>query len=323
MRFLPDKLLYTDTNYCLAKLEKWKPKPDCPPLAPIRVHFFWIGAFRAKQALSVKSLLATCNTPELLECWLWLDSADEVREAENNPHLAPLLPLLRIKHFQLDEERRDTPFANADWLGSDLRPAAISDIARLLVLHNYGGLYADLDTFFLRDINELRACIDDVECAYQWSYVPRVASAYLRLHARGRSVVSLMQAACVARTAHPNRIFNFDRQPPLDLLVLPSSGFSPLWLRVDGKDRKARAPFTRFPDFFRRFGWFFRRKPAIQHIADFFPGAFTYHWHNLWNAAEHADSYAGILDKACNRILQARYPDLPPLMSLGTNTSSK
>jgi len=323
MRLLPDPLLYTDTNYCLACLGKWRPAANYPPLAPIRIHFYWMGAFGAKQALSVKSLLATCNNPELVECWLWLHNSGAADTAHENRHLAPLLPLLRLKHFRLEEERRDTPFANAEWLGNDPRPAATSDIARLLILHNHGGLYVDLDTLFLRDINELRACFGDAECGYQWSYVPRVANAFLRLHAKGATVVSLMQAACAARTAHSNPMLNFDRKPPLDFLVLPSAGFSPLWLKVDGKDRKARVPFTRFADFFRRFGWLFRRDPSIQRIADFFPGAFTYHWHNLWNVAEHADSYAGILDHECNLILQTRHPELAPPMSFGENISAK
>jgi hypothetical protein len=87
---------------------------------------------------------------------------------------------------------------------------------------------------------------------------------------------------------------------------------------VDGKDSATHpVPFTRFSGFFRRFGWFFRRDPNIRSPRDFFPGAFAYHWHNLWNAPEHADSYAGLLDGWFNERLRERHPGLAPLARFG------
>ncbi len=323
MRFLEDSRLYTDSHYCLARLREWQPRPDSPPLERIPVHFYWMGSFGAKQALSIKSFLATHN-PASSECWLWVDTAEAVDAAHTNPHLAPLLPLVRVKHFRLEEETRGTPFEGQDWLRGKLTPAAISDIIRYAVLHNYGGLYADIDTLFLRDIDELRACVDDVDCAYQWSYIPRAASAYLRMRAGGPLIVDLMQAACAARTAHPDALFSFERKHPGDFLILPSSSFSPLWLRVDGKDNATGpVPFNRFSGFFRRFGWFFRRDPKIRTSLDFFPGAYAYHWHNMWRVPEHADSYAGLLDAEFNDRLRARYPDLAPLARFGLTLSPR
>lgn len=323
MRFLDDRRLYTDSLYCLAQLREWRPRSDAPPLERIPVHFYWMGPFGAKQALSLKSFLATHN-PACSECWLWVDTAEAAKAAFTNPHLAPLLPLVRVEHFRLDEEIRGTPFADQDWLRGKLTPAAISDIVRYVVLHNHGGLYVDIDTMFLRSPDELRACVDDVDCAYQWSYIPRAASAYLRMRARGPLIVDLMHAACAARTAHPDALFSFDRKHPGDFLILPSASFSPLWLRVDGKDHSsASVPFTRFSHFFQRFGWFHRRDRSIRASLDFFPGAFAYHWHNLWNVPEHADSYAGLFDAEFNVRLRARYPDLAPLGCFGLTPSPR
>src|SRR5690606_22095250 len=139
-------------------------------------------------------------------------------------------------------------------------------------------------------------------------------NAYLRLHAGGTVVVDLMRAANAARTAHSNPMLGFDRALPGDFLVLPSVLFSPLWLRVDGKDRATGpVPFNRFSGFFRRFGWLFRQDAAIRTSLDFFPGAYAYHWHNQWNADEHADSYAGMLDAEFNDRLLARHPGLGQL----------
>lgn len=322
MRFLPDPLLYTNSRHCLDRMRAWQPPSSSAPLERIPVHFYWMGPFGAKQALSLKSFLAT-HDPAFTECWLWFDTAKAIDAAATNPHLAPLLPLLRLKQFHLAADTAGTPFANQDWILGKLGPAAISDIARLTILHNHGGAYADIDTLFLRDINVLRACVADAECGYQWSYVPRVANAYLRLRARGPVVVDLMLAACAARSAHSNPMLSYERRLPGDFLVLPAAAFSPLWLHVDGKERADAAPFTRFADFFRRFGWFFQRDAAIRSPEDFFPGAFAYHWHNLWSASEHANSYAGLLDAWFNDRLRARHPGLAPLAHFGETPSPR
>jgi hypothetical protein len=320
MRLLPDPLLYTDSRHCLARMREWQPSTAARSLERIPVHFYWAGPFGAKQALSIKSFLATHN-PALSECWLWLDTQVAVQTASANPHLAPLLPLIHLRCFCLDEEILGTPFQGCDWVRGALRPAYVSDIARLAILHNHGGIYADIDTLFLRDIDGLRACIDDVECAYRWSYVPRAANAWLRLRARGPVVVDLMLAANAARSAHANPMLSFDRRLPGDFIVLPAAAFSPLWLHVDGKEHLRNAPLHRFSDFFRRFGWFFRHDPAIRSSSDFFPGAYAYHWHNLWNAAEHADSYAGLFDAEFNDRLHNRHPGLAPLARFGVTPS--
>jgi len=111
MRFLPDPLLYTDSRHCLAQARDWKPPGDTRSLARIPVHFFWTGPFGAKQALSIKSFLATHN-PAHSECWLWFDHAAAIDAAPGNPHLAPLQPQLRQQRFRLDEDARGTPFEN-------------------------------------------------------------------------------------------------------------------------------------------------------------------------------------------------------------------
>ena len=52
-----------------------------------------------------------------------------------------------------------------------------SDIARLMILFNYGGIYFDLDIILLKDIN----CILDFEFCYQWGGKTGGNNAFLRL----------------------------------------------------------------------------------------------------------------------------------------------
>ena len=53
--------------------------------------------------------------------------------------------------------------------------------------------------------------------------------------------------------------------------------------------------------------------PETTYIDNFFPGAFTYHWHGQWAAPEHRESYAGALDRDCNE----RLAPLGPLPAYG------
>jgi hypothetical protein len=101
-------------------------------------------------------------------------------------------------------------------------------------------------------------------------------------------------------------VLRFADNADLDLLVLPCPFFDPLLPHHDGRDRYEHAPFKRFDGFFRRFGWLHRRDETIRSYRNFFPGAFTYHWHNQWNAREHGKSYFGLFEREFDAILEAR-----------------
>jgi hypothetical protein len=112
-------------------------------------------------------------------------------------------------------------------------------------------------------------------------------------------------ARCAAGgTCHPKHAFGFAENRDLDLLVLPCPFFDPLWPHYDGQDSYDAAPFSRFADFFRRFGWRFRRRTDIRSYQDFFPGAFAYHWHNFWGAKQYKRSYFGLFNADFDRILR-------------------
>lgn len=315
MRRLPDATLYTQIDACLAFCRALPPEPASAAPTPVPVHFFWQGVFSAKAAFGLRSFLATQNlarTPAVL----WLEDAAEFEHAARNPHLAPLLPLIALRQFDAAREVEGTPFASAAWARDPGKPAAASDVARLAILYRYGGIYSDLDAVFLRELGPLMRLTDDAEFVFQWSREPRATHAFCRLHAGSDVTQKLMARANAARSAHPTAVLSYSDPLP-ELLVLPVACFSPLWLQVDEHDRSRSAPFGRFADFFRRFRWWFHRDPRFCVPENFFPGAFTYHWHGLWRASEHQDSYAGLLDAEFNRRLRARFPALPPLVGLG------
>lgn len=313
MRRLPQSDTYTSADRCLAFARKLPPpSPQPRPLTP--VHFFWQGrAFGAKAALCLRSFLAT-QDPRHFQAWLWLEDETAFNQAAHNPWLAPLLPHLNVQRYDWAELSRGTPLANRPWT-RDLLPAARSDLARLVCLARYGGCYSDLDALFLRDLGPLLDLAGDAEFCFQWGAVPRGTNAFCRHRAAGALIESLMRRADSAQTAHPTNLLDFPIAPE-EMLLLPVGLFSPLWLHDDGHERCQAAPFRHFAGFFRKFGWFHRRPATAVTLDSFFPGAFTYHWHGLWAAPEHADSYAGLLDQDC----RTRLASLGPLPAYGTRS---
>lgn len=317
MRFLPDARLYACTDDCLAYL-RGLPEPAATPgeaAEPLPVHFFWQGEFTAKPALCLKSFFAT-QDPARFPCWLWLDHAQVIARARTNPHLAPFLPLIQLRHFDLAAAAADTPCAGQPWVHRSAPAAAVSDLARLLILHHHGGIYSDLDALFLRDLRPLLALAGEAEFGFQWSYLPRGTNAFCRCRRHGPAVRAWLDLANLARSAHPAHLLDYQRHAH-DVLMLPAAFFSPLWLHFDRRDRSAAAPFDRFTDFFRRFRWWFPRNERIASQRDLFPGAFTYHWHGCWRAPEHRDSYAGIVAAALETELARRQPALAALPPFG------
>ena len=78
-----------------------------------------------------------------------------MRTTRRSPFLRPLLPFLEVRRFDPALETEDTPLAGRPDLHGDGNPVARSNLARFAVLYRHGGVYADMDTMFLRDLRPL------------------------------------------------------------------------------------------------------------------------------------------------------------------------
>jgi hypothetical protein len=304
VRFLPQARFYRRTEDCLAYLRELVGEDEngCRPSQ--RYHMYWFGPFGRKPAFAVKSFLAT-QDPGRSELWLWLDADEGYEGHQDNEFLAPLIPHITVRRFCPGTEARGTPLERAAGsLNGDMTRIGRPNFFRLVVLHNHGGVYVDADTMFLRDMGVLLDVLSPgEEFCYQWSSKPCGTTAIMRLHQGGETVNRLL-ARCEERgSCRPRNILAFEDGADLDLLVLPCVFFDPLWLHFDSTDSYLDAPFDRFADFFRRFGWRFRPKPEIRSHRDFFPGAFAYQWHNCWRAREHEASYFGMFEREFDRML--------------------
>ena len=248
-------------------LEFCRSLPDAPPREPITFHMYWrergpglwpkVRPFGRKQALPVKAFLATQDR-SLSQLLLWSDA-----DLSSNRWLQPLLPCITLRFYDPAKEARGTPLEAhpAIYRQRDRRAYRDGDLFRILVLHNYGGVYADMDTVLLRSLGVLL----DQEFVYQWD---RFDDAY------APALMRLRQGSAFAR-----ELIN-------GVLEIPPGKYN--WGRENVKRAIERGrAITVFPSPFFNTEWQadpgfkpFRNTPAS---GNFYDGAFAWHWHNQWD----------------------------------------
>ncbi|CAH7687064.1 hypothetical protein PPACK8108_LOCUS21796 [Phakopsora pachyrhizi] len=168
--------------------------------------------------------------------------------------------------------------------GYDRLSVVLSDMARFVLCHRFGGIYLDADTILLRDWEELWGWRG--QFAYRWSRLEKYNTAVLRLH-RHSAMGSFLFKTALANGLdfHPMTISRYTKDANLEslLLRLPDALFDSAWLNTEyyQRDRPAFPYFKRFEDFFdppkeTDAG------PAAIGFDGFFRGAFSYHFHNFW-----------------------------------------
>ncbi|QRV78394.1 Glycosyltransferase sugar-binding region containing DXD motif [Ceratobasidium sp. AG-Ba] len=180
----------------------------------------------------------------------------------------------------------------------------VSDLARFVLCHKFGGIYLDADTILLRDWEELWGWRGAF--AYRWSYHETYNTAVLRLN-RDSAIGSFLFRTALHNKLdfHPMTVWKYMQDAYLEglLLRLPDALFDSTWLHWEGYQRD-RPPFPSFTDFKHFF-----KPPAVDGAAPsalgfrgFFSGAMSYHYHNCWKMP---------FDPARN------YPELGPRFAIG------
>jgi hypothetical protein len=248
-------------------LEFCRALPDVPPREPVMFHMFWrersggwwprVRRFGRKQALPVKAFFAT-QDPALCSLTLWSDA-----DLSDNEWLQPFLPRLTLRLYDPAAEARDTPLAAHPRVYGqrDARVYRDGDLFRIVVLHNYGGVYADMDTVLLRSLGVFL----DQEFVYQWDkYDDLYAPALMRLYKGSAFARALLDGLIEIK---PGK-YNWGREnvkraiaSGQSITVFPSPFFNTEW----------QADPTFEP---------FKRSAASDELYD---GAFAWHWHNKWD----------------------------------------
>ncbi|KAK1232320.1 hypothetical protein PQX77_004571 [Marasmius sp. AFHP31] len=192
---------------------------------------------------------------------------------------------------------------------TDKISVVLSDMARFIVCHTYGGVYLDADTLFLRDWEELWGWRGAF--AYRWSFHENYNTAVLRLN-KGSALGTFLLRTALKNDFdfHPMTITDYLKDAKMEELLfrLPDAMFDSAWLNMEGYQRE-RPPmpyFSKFEEFFETPA-VDSATPQIVGFDGFFKGAFSYHFHNSWSR---------LSDSTRN------FPDLGPHLSNGTAIST-
>ncbi|KAI0788643.1 hypothetical protein C8Q75DRAFT_807845 [Abortiporus biennis] len=160
----------------------------------------------------------------------------------------------------------------------------LSDMARFVLCHRFGGIYLDADTIFLRDWEELWGWRGAF--AYRWSRLETYNTAVLRLN-KGSALGTFLFRTALKNGLdfHPMTISKYTKDAHLEplLLRLPDAMFDSAWLNTEQyqRDRPPQPYFQVFGDFFdtpREAS----AAPQALGFDGFFKGAYSYHFHNFW-----------------------------------------
>ncbi|KAJ6588431.1 glycosyltransferase family 32 protein [Mycena capillaripes] len=160
----------------------------------------------------------------------------------------------------------------------------LSDMARFVLCHRFGGVYLDADTILLRDWEELWGWKGAF--AYRWSRLEKYNTAVLRMN-RGSALGTFLFRTALRNGLdfHPMTVSRYTKDAYLEglLLRLPDALFDGAWLNTEEyqRDRPPQPYFTAFGDFFdtpERDG----AAPQALGFHGFFKGSYSYHFHNFW-----------------------------------------
>lgn len=230
------------------------------------IHFYWQEfsiEFNEKTAFSIRSAIAT---QDLNKCKIILWSN---KDLSKNVHLKPLLPFIKHKVWDMEKEMKKFDINlnlknDIGWL--------TSDIFRILCLGLYGGVYADLDIVFFKDISPLL----NYEFTYYWPDIDSQNNAILRIEKDSNLFKTILDYVKSKKIFSPNS-FNLGRELFKDIRkeykqysILPASWFDiDLDFYMEDKMIKTNTKNS-YPNM-----------NLIKNV-NLPDGIFTWHWNNKW-----------------------------------------
>ena len=275
MKFIPD-LDYQNVDQCLDYLKN--NKLNYYNNQHLIFHVFWNGKLNRRQLVCIKSYLYSQNLYQS-SLFVWLDS-----DYEYNKRVLPNHPNIIVKRYNPLVESRNTPFDGQDFINYTKNLKFRSDLARMMILYNYGGIYYDLDLILFQDLR----CIADLEFLYQWGGVDGGNNALLGLKKGSQTTIQIMEKyikfltqGCKHTSERYNPNYKFKLgfthelfSQELDIFCFPSAFFDPIWILDFKKQNSKYDSLNNFDDFF-------KTTDKVVRINSFFQGLLLgYHWHS-------------------------------------------
>jgi len=153
-----NKNLYEDFEACVDFLEQIDEKDFEYPDNKVKFHIY-SEIKTPKELMAVKSYLATQKLKKT-ELYIWSDY-----DISDNELIKPYKDLVTLKIYDAEKEAVGTPLeGNPKLKMKDPKYYLQSDLARILLLYKYGGVWYDMDVILLRDFKPIL----DQEYMYMW-----------------------------------------------------------------------------------------------------------------------------------------------------------
>jgi len=226
-------------------------------------HAYWTGELSEQHLISVTT------------CWYFNIKGRKnrkivlwIQNCPDNVWKEKISEFVELREYDYEVEVVGTPFENKEFYAID-RPAYFSDVIRYNLLYKYGGLWFDLDNFFLRNLDPVLANFSDKPFLYRWSdqNYPNGAVYYSPASENSEieKIIHIFLEKNIGFGFNETKV-GFDTE--VDLTVLPCAWFDPAWIENE---------------IINDFSQFFYRNKKNYDLSSFFKGAFVYHWHNRWN----------------------------------------
>jgi hypothetical protein len=293
-----NNILYYNVDECVKFCQSI---PDAKYSENIDYHIFWnVGLpFERKQTLPIKSFLCTQNL-EKSKFNLWSNV-----DLTKNEYVKPFLDLINVKIWNPIEESKGTPLEGKTnfLITNDRLNYCAGDLFRVLVLHNYGGLYTDVDVVFLRDFGPIL----DQEFMYKWSYQKEMINgAVMRMFKKSKLSYDLLNEMSKGDVIPGSlnwstELYEKVRKYNKDWTIFPSGFFNTEWqIFLSEQDRKNPElrdlmNFIMFP---------FKKNNLSNQLYD---GVFSWHWHNGWNETIEEGSKWEILESKFNNLIYEKF----------------
>lgn len=235
----------------------------------VTFHCYWHGNLNEKHLYSVLSCYYFNVYQKKHKIILWLENNTP------NEYNIEISKYAEIKYFSLSNEITNTDFLkNNFYYNTSL--SFYSDVVRYLLLYNYGGIWFDLDCFFLRDFDPIFLNFENEICVYQWENQNYPNGAiFISLQAKSERMKNNIEFIIERNRGWGFQEADLSYDLPLDMLVLPCS-----WFDADFIINPYDIGTTKF----------FEYSHKEYTFDNFFNGGFCYHWHNKWNNKVHDNS---------------------------------
>eukprot|EP01117_Protostelium_nocturnum_P016498 TRINITY_DN6537_c0_g1_i1.p1 TRINITY_DN6537_c0_g1~~TRINITY_DN6537_c0_g1_i1.p1 ORF type:complete len:443 (+),score=100.11 TRINITY_DN6537_c0_g1_i1:45-1373(+) len=336
-------------DFMVKRKEEWRERNET-----MIHHAFWGGKWTDKLSLFCKSWVFSQRLGKA-QLWVWMSDTDGLESTKTNPLSSMFMPFSEVVSNTSEphgnKEEMYIVFRKFEWkfihqsLGEfeNFKQNTFqfeSDMFRVAILYQYGGMYLDVDSLLLRDLGDLY--LSGKEFAYEWASKGLANTAVFYLNKRSNTGKAIIEGAMnlkhwfsVNPPFHPwhylEYVFN-SKLPGADLMILPCALFDPIWLTDEKSAENLREdlspPFKKIDDVFT---WKIDvEQPRI--MTNFLAGAWALHWHgnNKWDRSIHKESWMGLwntlfdcfIEKECQN-LYGEMLKIERKHSRGKNSTSK